>query len=285
MWRREERLEYWLRAGRLSEKPGRALRLGGRKLSLRFWLWQFPSAVREQSLSLVANAISLDGALSATACVRDGLGRMGPAADGSGRAAYEGDEPLGTTHGVDLLGDAFVRDLKLPNEQNARIQRKELAIHPNFRSLSTSVPGGSVHTEQLLPSRPAEVKDGDRLFALNSAVGILPSQISQLPHMRRSLNVGALQDSERRSYLHEAEALKGVPAHQAELLAVFRHVPIEMISRLRFLADKRVILYSICSAPKRTQTRVHDLAAVRNAASQEIYLIPHRARFRSVPLN
>jgi hypothetical protein len=284
MWRREERLEYWLAGGRLSEKPCLALWLK-EKLSLIFRLWRLPNAVREQSLRLDANAISLDEALSAHANVLDGFGALGRWTECSTGAACELDEFPALTRCVDLMGTAVVRSLRLPNEYRARIQQGRLAINPNCRSSPTNIRSAAVHALEQFQNQLPEVKDGDRLLMINPAVGMWTSLISEFPHMRASLDIDALQDSECKGFLHEAEILKGVPAARAELIAVFRHVPIEMISRLRFLAEKNVILYSIWDEPKRTHTRVHDLAAIRDTASQEIHLVPHRTQFRSVSLN
>ena len=58
-----------------------------------------------------------------------------------------------------------------------------------------------------------------------------------------------------------------------------------MISRLRFVAEESTIFYTIFDGANRKRTRVHDLAAVRDAANQEIHLVPHRMRYRTVNLN
>jgi hypothetical protein len=117
------------------------------------------------------------------------------------------------------------------------------------------------------------------------SVNQFTAKISELPISQISIDIEELADSERSGFLHEAEVLKGIPSDQAKLLAVFRHVPIEMISRLCFLEEKNAILYSIARESRITKTRVHDMAAVRDQQSREIHLIPHRMRFRSVSLN
>ena len=85
--------------------------------------------------------------------------------------------------------------------------------------------------------------------------------------------------------MREAEALKGIPAERAELLAVFRHVPIEIISRLRYVAENHILVFSISRLSGPTSTRVHDMAAVRDIVSQDVHLIPHRTQFRAVSLS
>ncbi len=287
MWRREERLEYWLAGGRSRHRPYIALWLE-EKLSLKLCHLQFQNSIREQPLSIAANAIDLDAELSASVHIQDGLGVLSQWVDfqiPAGDAASELTTSNGATHCVDLLRAVAVRNLKLPTEQLARIQQGKMEIYPNSGSWQVNWRPAAVHALAHLQNQSAEVKDGQRILALNLTVCIMTSRFSEFPHVRKSLNVDRLSDSERQGFLREAEILRGIPADRVELLAVFRHVPIDVISRLSFLAEKRVILYSICGEPKRTHARVHDLAAVRNTANQEIYLIPHRTQFRSVVLN
>jgi hypothetical protein len=111
------------------------------------------------------------------------------------------------------------------------------------------------------------------------------SKLSALSFKRMSLDIGRLDGSECQGFLKEAEALRHIPAERSELLAVFRLVPIEIISRLHYVADKRMILFSISNQARRTQTRLHDIAAIRDLADQEIHLIPHRAQYKTVALS
>jgi hypothetical protein len=255
------------------------------KLSLGLQEWRLPSAVQEQPLSLDADAVDFEAALLVTSNVLDGLGTLGGWGDFSARIACEPDDNSGGTHCVDLLDPAIVRNLGLPNEYHARIQQRTVAISPIPKSLPINVRAAAIRSLECLQSRTAEVRDGNRLLTMNPAMGAMESHIENMPHLQASLDVDALRDSERNGFLREATILKGVPADRAELLAVFRHVPIEMISRLRFLAETKTIVYSISGGPSRTHTRVHDLAAVRDTASRDIHLIPHRTKFRQVSLN
>ena len=284
MWRHEKGLEYWLSGERLSGRSGLVQWLE-KKLPAGLRAWQFPSAVREHSLSFEVNAVSLETALPVTVDVLDGLGALGEWTDCFARIAGDLDGNMDTIHCVDLLNTAIVRNLNLPNEYRARIQQCAVALNPFPRSMPVGIQATAVHKLECMQNRTAEVRDGNRLLTMNSAIGALNSSISELPHSQTSLDVDALKDSERNGFLHEAAILKGIPADQAELMAVFRHVPIEMISRLRFVAETKTIIYRINGEPRRTHTRVHDLAAVRDKASREIHLIPHRTKFRQVSLN
>ncbi len=284
MWRHEKGLEYWLSGERLSARSGLVQWLE-KKLPAGLRAWQFPSALREHPLNFEVNAVSIDTALPVTVNVLDGLGALGEWTDCCARIAGELDGNTDTIRCVDLLNTAIVRDLNLPNEYRARIQQCAVVLNPFSMSLPVGIQSTDVHKLECMQNRTAEVRVGDRLLIMNSAIGVLNSGIAELPHSRTSLDVDALKDSERNGFLHEATILRGIPADQGELMAVFRHVPIEMISRLRFLAETKTIIYSINGEPRRTHTRVHDLAAVRDKASREIHLIPHRTKFRQVSLN
>lgn len=109
--------------------------------------------------------------------------------------------------------------------------------------------------------------------------------ISALPHTGWTLDLNEIRESERESFLQEATALKGVAPGRGELLAIFRNVPIEVVSRLRFVRETGTIHYNLTFNPSLRRTRVHDLAAVRDAATDEIHLVAHRTRYRTVFLN
>jgi hypothetical protein len=284
MWRREDRLEYWLTGGNLPDRQNPALRLK-EALAYRFAQWRSAHAVREQSLRIDTGTVCLDEELSVAATVNDGMKILGRGTDNPPEPAGPLDGFLVAVHCIDLLDGAAVRSLKLPDEYSTRIHESKPAIKANSRRLQLSIETRGTHALSCLQDRPAQIKNGDRFLGMNPAIETQVSRISGLPHMRIGLDVERLRDSERRSFLREAEILKRIPSDRAELLAVFRHVPIEMISRLRLLAEKRVILYCISEQPKRTCTRVHDMAAVRDAASGEIHLVPHRTQFRAVSFN
>jgi len=234
-------------------------------------------------LRLDADVICLDEALAADIVVKDGLEALGLWTECEAANALS--RYPGMICRVDLLGRAAVRMLKLPDERQAQIQQVGLALYPNARSLPTNIEPACVGTLACLEDQLQGVKNGNRLLAMNPGIGTLITKISALPHMQTSINIDELQDSERKGFLREAENLKHIPTGRAELLAVFRHVPIEVISRMCFLEEKRIILYCISGEPRRTRTRVHDMAAVRDTASREIHLVLHRTRFWPVSLN
>lgn len=106
-------------------------------------------------------------------------------------------------------------------------------------------------------------------------------RFGRMPHARRGIDLGSLGDADRLDYLREAEVLRGVPPERGELLAVFRKVPVELVGRIRFLAESGLLLYTIARAPGLQRTRLHDLAAVRNKDSGGVHLVAHRTRYRT----
>jgi hypothetical protein len=282
MWRREEELGYWLSGGHPSQKPDPASGLI-KRLPRKLGLLQFHNIVKEQPLCLEAIVIGFGDDLPVKAEVYDGFGSID-----QWKYSQEGTvgcEQPDTIHNAELLSAAAVRSLRLPDERQVRVRQIQTNFKTNARAIPMKLAIADVHSLECFKKQSLSVKDGERMLMMNPEIKDLKSGISSLPHMRRSLDIDGLQDIERQSFLREAEAIKKVPVERAELVAVFRHVPIDAVSRLHFLADKRIILYSISGAPKRSRTRVHDMAAVRDTSNQEIHLVPHRTRFRLVSLN
>jgi hypothetical protein len=282
MWRREKKLAYWLAGGRALGESFFLWRLK-EMLQLRFGL--FLISVKEANMPLDARAFEGNEVLAFETNVQDGLSAINALAESSsvGRRL---DGYSGRVRSVEFLVSAQVKDLKLPNEQEAHVQQGNLFLQVACRSLSIDfVLKCAIHEWEYFISALPKIIDWKQSLIVKAQVGNLLSIIEIVPYKRSSLNIEELSDSECKSFLHEAEAIKGVPADRAELLAVFRHIPIEMISQMRYLAENRVILYSICRGIRRTHTRVHDMAAIRDTVSQAVFFIPHRSQFRSVSLN
>jgi hypothetical protein len=275
MWRSEERLAFWLTGGSPPARPKRSTWIG--RLRLR----QLPVVINDLPLNIDGETASLDEALSAEANVKDGLGTLFETSsenDSPNGSGYWTSVPVGS---IGPLDTAVVRRISMPNAHRTRVRQEMLVIVPKSRSATTEIES-HIHMVESLEDRPVRVQDYPLLLS-HPAIHAT-AKISELPHRRASTEVVGLEDSERKSFLREAEVLKRIPSDRAELLAVFRHVPIEMISRLRFLADSREILYAIQEEPKKTQTRLHDLAVIRDAGNQEIHLVPHRTKSRSILL-
>ncbi len=111
------------------------------------------------------------------------------------------------------------------------------------------------------------------------------AKMKMYPHMRRSADLNAVDTRVYESFVCEAEAVNGLAGNQTELLAIFRCVPVAMISRFRFLEESRMLFYTISSSNCPSCTRVHDLAAVRDNSSRTVRLVAHRTRYRTALLS
>jgi hypothetical protein len=280
--RRREELKRWLR----KRTPNAGILSGLRDaLAGELRVRQKTGAVKAELMTLGASAICLDDALFASAVVKDGLASIeNPKI--SVMNAVEGFAQTGeTVREAEFLGETKVCSLQLPCESGSRVQERRLFLDSLPRSLALNLKSGNVHAADVSLERAQGARDGNS-FLMRTAVIPLPRyKIALLPHAIESVRLEAITAAERGSFLREAEALKGIRSDHAELLVVFRHVPIEVISRMRFVAEKRVLVYSIATQPGLTSTRVHDMAAVRDLESQEVHLIPHHTQFRGVSLH
>jgi hypothetical protein len=283
MWRREERLGYWLSGVQLSSKPALLLRLR-EKFAQRFQPQDFPNIVKEPLLCVDSKVGCVRDALLETANIKDGLDSLSPDIDDPAAQGHEFEKSSSAVHPISLLDMAVAQTLRLPDAQGARIKQPRLTIDSYFRWLRVSL-AAAVHTPEYLQFKLPAFGRADSLIAANPAIRSVTTRIAMIPHRRASIDVNTLKASDYEGFLNEAKVLKGIPADRSELLGVFRHVPVEVISRLRYLAEEKAIIYSISSASNRTRTRVHDVAAVRDASSREIHLVPHRTRYQTVFLN
>ena len=284
MRRSEERLKYWLEGGCQSQKKGFAGKLV-HSFSLWLRLGSGIGSIREEVLGLDAKAVSLDEELASTAYVRDGIGELGSWSAESAEAFCVPGENNAPVRDARLLMHCRTFDTQLPNGRIARIRAQQLEIKQNCRKSALIMQGVEVLEPKSAYCQPPQLMDGERLLIAKPGIHSVASNMAGLPHARTSIRVEELHELEHAGFLREAEVLKGIPPERARLLAVFRKVPIEIISRLRFLEDKKTILYSISRESQLSKTRVHDMCAVRDIQTKEIYLVPHRTRFRSVSLN
>ncbi len=131
-------------------------------------------------------------------------------------------------------------------------------------------------------SSPAE--DGTFARRMPKAIDAT-NTISRFPHTRRGLVPHQIEQTEIGSHLNEARAIKGVPPEDASLIAVFRSVPVELISHLRFDESRMLLLFRLVPSKGRCLTHVYDLAAVKDMSTGRLHLIPHRTRNRTVMLS
>ncbi len=115
------------------------------------------------------------------------------------------------------------------------------------------------------------------------AVSSATARIAHMPQMRVAVSADALSLRECESYVREAQVLKGIAADSGELLAVFRRVPVEAVARLRFIASKKLLFFTMSAGRCSGVCRLHDVAAVRDA-NGATHLVAHRTRFQTAVL-
>jgi hypothetical protein len=192
-------------------------------------------------------------------------------------------DSIGMVYAVGMLPEAAIQRIAMPTPQRTAIRLVRLIAMSGWRSPFVALGPVPVRALESFRDKPAEVRDGNRMLLSPLPVCSFP-KISKLMYRRKSVDLQALDESERGSFLREAEVLRSIPVEKAELLGVFRSIPIENISRLRFVSSRNEIIYSLDAMAGRNSTRVHDMAAVRDTASQEVHLVPHRTRSRLVRL-
>jgi hypothetical protein len=277
MWRRETRLGRERPAQLPIQEPGLGTRLRTR-IARSIKMGNLSTESLEQSLELDANAKDMDVALDSNAEIRDGVLKL------------EGwDERFSglscTIIQEKLIGTAKVENLAIPNKQSGKIRQEALVMQPRLQWIHMARSSPAVMNAAHALISHAFVDSRDMHIPVVFGNRIIFSQLLELPYIRMSINPNLLATAEYAGFLREAEILKGATADRCELLAVFRHVPIEIIAHLRFLAERNILIYKISTEIRQTQTRVHDLAAIRDNDSREIHLIAHRTRYRTVLLN
>jgi hypothetical protein len=248
-----------------------------KKLAERFGSGLLSAKTSEETVNISALAINFDVNVTPGISVLDGsaaLGRQEGLADAFSCRVRE----------FDILKPVIVKDLVLPNEQRARIRQSNGIKPPRLRTMNPLISAPLIRKPACESISLPAIKTGDTHISTRQGNRIPISQILDLPHVRSSVDISLLPDLEYEGFLREAETLKGLPVTRFELQAVFRHVPVELISQICFVEERNAIIYRL-SESRRTRTRVHDMAAVRDTTSEEIHLVPHRTRFRWASLN
>jgi len=284
MWRREERLGHWLAAVRLPPKPSWRSKLE-KALLQRFRLWNHPIVVGGKPLKVESNICSVEPGFAATVCLLDDFSFLERGTGNSDIVVPERDKLRCAVRQFDPLDLADVRTLRLPEAPKTRVRQTMLAVTAQSRWLRIHFAHSPVRTRDDVQLKPPRLGSGNFVINAKAPVVTGTTRIAAIPHRRRSVDLSTLKVSEYEGYLEEARILKSIPLDRSELLGVFRHVPVEMISRLRYAAEESSIVYTVVEVSNRKRTRVHDLAAVRDEANQEIHLVSHRMRYRAVSLN
>jgi hypothetical protein len=282
--KREERLQYLLTDKSLYFKPPSKLKFI-KWFTRGFGERPFAVAVREQPLDFSVNGICLEDVPIFRCRVQNGLDYLQQRPDRLSEDVPEAFKRSCLIASVNPIDPPIARSLQLPNKHKSAIKEAVLALSLNARSCEVRLGWPRIHTVASLPKPRQAINITKRLILSNPTIRSLMPRVTKYPHCRKSVDISALPVAERDGFLREAEVLKGIDIDNCELLAVFRRVPIELISQLRFLSETRMILYTISNRPVRTRTRVHDLAVICDMSKQEIHFVPNRTQYRLVFLN
>jgi hypothetical protein len=140
-----------------------------------------------------------------------------------------------------------------------------------------------VFAPTLVPASPRVTNIRGGILPLESKV--LSHDLRQFPYMRPSVELDALSVPRAEGLARQAESLQAWENGRAEVVAYFSRVPVELLSRVRFVQDRRQLVYYLHSARKVTKTRIHDLIAVRDRKSGDVHFVPERTSFRIATLD
>ena len=283
MWRRNKGLDYWLNQ---TANPADAVpeEQGKKRLHGKVRPWNLKSKVRNCPVDVPIRIADPENMLYVPAKIEDGLGTFFSELVGTNQGGFENIQSAISIHWADLMEPAPVRPLELPDGHNVQVKQALLTFIPYCRRFKVDIDPIPVRSPDTVQLRLPKTAGRSALLPEDLMIRSMMPQASDLQVRQRSVDMESLTDLEKREFLQETELLKGFAADQCELLAVFRHVPVEMISKLSFINDDKTIVYSLSRGLERSTTRVYDLMVIRNN-SREIHLIPHGKRSRSVGLN
>jgi hypothetical protein len=247
-------------------------------------LWEFGVEVRD--------AGTLEGVGIDPPAVSDGLGVLGAR---PGELPPERNDPSAVDYGectpgirsVRLLWEPRVRSPWIAEQQPARVRTLPELSAATVRSPIITGPCESPEVISVSVVTSPKIQGGESWIgphALNARVADDTRRARAIPHTRTGVAPSDVSVSDTELYLRDAQELRGVEPGQAELVAVFRRVPIELITRLRLSENATGLSFEVGAAESRSRTRIHDLAAVRDNGKAHVHLVPHRSRFESVAL-
>jgi len=191
--------------------------------------------------------------------------------------------------GLDAAARKVVSD-HLPNitavefswRNDAAIKSRDLMPAARVKSSTLWNAGREVraHAATLLDLLPPPPDPPASFLPLNLPVHVGTPRLTRFPHSRKSVDLSTLSVQESERLVSEGETVRGIAHGQGELLALFLSVPVEIVSRVRFVDETKQLLYTLTPRSDLTRTRVHDMIAVRDRKSGETHLVPHRTRYR-----
>jgi hypothetical protein len=220
--------------------------------------------------------------------VVNGLGKL--TAPAPGHAEARGSNPemaeMAEVRSAHLLLTARVRSAWLHEERQIAVSSLRPMDLPRVRRAQWVDLGAD------LAVRAANTIQDPAVRAADSDAPILPPRVSEvsqrlrdLPHSRHGVPPAEFNARDQEGFLKQAEELRGLSRGIGQIVAVFRRVPVELITRVRYSEASGGLIYALASTATRTRTRVHDVAAVRDNATGKIHLVPHKTRFTEAVLS
>ena len=283
MWRREVGLAYWLKNEQNAGSQPHT-RKERKKLWRRVRTPNLIENVQDCSLNIRSRASSLEDMSHFPGNIKEGLDAINVVVS---QPDPKGPERIGAetlVHKAGLIGDALVLPLELPDEDNVQVRQDLLNIFPCCRQFLTGIGPAPVHIPASVQLRFPRTGGNGALISRRPKIISTMSLAFDLPIRQTSVDIESMTDPEKESLLQEVEHKRGFRADECELIAYFRHVPVEMISRLHFLNDEKAIIYSISSGLNRSRTRIYDVMVILDG-SKEIHVVPNSTRNRVVFLN
>ncbi len=289
--RRGEAVLACLRRGRISAVKEQILRGGGHALRKLLRRWDLSASTRMLPLGIEAtpgNIVHYQIPNPAIVDGLDGLIKLGAriSARAHGKSAEFADDFPRVFRAYMIATSGGVKSLPLKISASAYVSSPDLIRIPGVRTPAMLMPSGEVKVRPLavLPDT-VPVRDATpRCRIPEGAVHDRTIKMTAYPHIRSGIDLDHMNPQEREGFMNEAENLKGIPAGQGQLLALFRNVPVEIISKARYVEENKLLLYTIDSERRLVRTRLHDMGIVRDPVAGKTHMVVHRTQFKSVSM-
>jgi len=213
------------------------------------------------------------------------IGTRGSEKKGSGSSDFGEDYPR-VLRAYLIAPSGGVRSVPTRLNATAYVSTTNLIRLPQVRAMRTLHQDGlvPVHGIEPLPETTAVQDAMCRCTLSEPVVRDRTLRMKEYPHIRGGIDLERVDPAEREGFLREAESQKGVPATKGELLALFRNVPVEIISKAHYIEEKKLLLYTLETERTPSRTRLHDLGIVRDPAAAKTHMVVHRTQFKSVSM-
>jgi hypothetical protein len=215
-----------------------------------------------------------------------GLGTKASRKRGSDSSEFGEDYPR-VLRAYMIAANGGVRSVPIMLNASAYVSTTNLIRIPQVRAMRALLQDGPVPVRAVepLPDTTAVRDAMPGCVVAEPVVRDRTIRMKEYPHIRAGIDLGHVDAAEREGFLREAESQKGVPASNGELLALFRNVPVEIISKAHYVEEKKLLLYTLDSERNPSRTRLHDLGIVRDSVAAKTHMVVHRTQFKSVSMS